>query len=437
MRGRAPRSAARAVLLGAFWLIQGPADHTPGARGALAAYESGVRALRAGDARSALASLETAAAAFPRDPSLLYALARAEARVGDRGRAVEVLGRVVRFGFGAGLANEPDFTPLRADPRFQALLPAAAANGRPIAGSLPAFTIPEPDLIPEGIAVDARSGTLYVGSLHKHKIVAVSDGGVRDLVTDGTQGLGEVLGLKVDPAGRSLWVCSAEGDAVGGNPKRRSALYRFALPGGAFERSWPAPGAGAHLLNDLALTRSGDAFLTDSEDGSVLRLRAGADALEHFTAEGRFAYPNGIALSRDDRLLYVADLGGITVFDLPTGVERPLDAPEDVTLAGIDGLSVANGNLVAVQNGVDPPRIVVFWLAADGRRVLGAEVLERGNPLFDDPTTGAVAGSWYLYLANTQLSALAPGNMIRDPEQRRPVRILKIELPAARQRPLS
>ena len=56
-------------------------------------------------------------------------------------------------------------------------------------------------------------------------------------------------------------------------------------------------------------------------------------------------------------------------------------------------------------------------------------MLERGNPLFEIPTTGAVAGDAYYYMANTQLRALGPGGVVKDREKLKPVVILRLELP--------
>ena len=112
-----------------------------------------------------------------------------------------------------------------------------------------------------------------------------------------------------------------------------------------------------------------------------------------------------------------------------SGERFRLPAPENVSLVGIDGLYFHRGSLVAVQNGVEPNRIAAFPLSAPLDRVTGCRVLERGNPLFDIPTTGAVAGNGFYFMANTQLSALGPGNVVKEPEKRRPVVVLWMELP--------
>ena len=398
-------------------------------------YQRGMAALEAKDAPRALPDLEAAASVFRRDPDVLYALAKAKALTGDADGAIATLSRAVALGYGAGADTDPAFASLAdADrPAFRALLPKIVANGRPLGSARVAFTLSEADLIPEGIAWDPGSRRLFVGSLARNKIVAISpDGRASDFVPSGRDGLRRVLGMKVDASRKSLWVCSAEADSPspggGRQATRASTLFRFDLATGKTLRKIPSPPGGTHLFNDIALEKDGGLFLTDSEEGAVYRLRAGRETLEVFQAPGRFFYPNGIALSDDGRYLYVAHVLGVAAWELGNGRSFDLPTPEDVTIVGIDGLSFHRGGLVAIQNGMEPNRVAYFPLAPSLDRVTGERVLERGNRNFEIPTTGAVAGNSYYVIANSQLRALGPEG-VKDPEKRKPVVILEIDLP--------
>ena len=394
-------------------------------------YQRGMAALEAKDAPRALPDLEAAASVFRRDPDVLYALAKAKALTGDADGAIATLSRAVALGYGAGVDTDPAFASLGDRPAFRALLPKIVANGRPLGSARVAFTLSEADLIPEGIASDPGSRRLFMGSLARNKIVAISpDGRASDFVPSGRDGLRRVLGMKVDASRKSLWVCSAEADSPspGGHATRASTLFRFDLATGKTLRKIPSPPGGTHLFNDIALEKDGGLFLTDSEEGAVYRLRAGRETLEVFQAPGRFFYPNGIALSDDGRYLYVAHVLGVAAWELGNGRSFDLPTPEDVTIVGIDGLSFHRGGLVAIQNGMEPNRVAYFPLAPSLDRVTGERVLERGNRNFEIPTTGAVAGNSYYVIANSQLRALGPEG-VKDPEKRKPVVILEIDLP--------
>ncbi len=396
-------------------------------------YERGAAALAAEKLDEAKKELALAAAALPDEPDVLTALARAEALTGDSAAAIKHLSHVVAMGYGLGAETDPAFASLSSLAGFRALLPAIAENARPIVRSEAAFTVPEADLIPEGIAWDPGTRSLFLGSLSKHKVVVVSsDGRIRDFVPSNRDGLPLVLGMKVDrdrePA--SLWTCTAEGDpAEGENTSRRSFLFRFDLATGRTQQKIPSPAGGRHLFNDLAIAKNGDVYFTDSEEGSFYRLPAGTESLERLVPADTLPYPNGIALSDDGKFLYVAHAGGILLWDVAKRGSSPLAGPGEAFLGGIDGLSFWRGALIGVQNGTKPHRVVQLTLtpALDG--VTALRVLERGNPLFDIPTTGAVGGDSYYFMANTQLRALGPGGVVKEPEKRRPVVILKLPLP--------
>ncbi|HYC92347.1 MAG TPA: SMP-30/gluconolactonase/LRE family protein [Thermoanaerobaculia bacterium] len=136
--------------------------------------------------------------------------------------------------------------------------------------------------------------------------------------------------------------------------------------------------------------------------GKVLRLPAGGDAFEEWADD--FRYPNGIALSDDQRTLYVADFRGVTRFDVARASARERIEPagraeaRPTLLNGIDGLSFDRGTLIGIQNAIGKPRVIRIHL--DHHRV---EILESKNALFELPLTGAVAGDHYYFIANPGL----------------------------------
>ena len=126
----------------------------------------------------------------------------------------------------------------------------------------------------------------------------------------------------------------------------------------------------------------------------------GRDALEVFVGPGTLLYPNGIALSPDEKRLYVADLKhGLAVVDLSTKATRPLPHPASLSTAGIDGLYAVASDLVAVQNGAGRERVVRYWLDPEGEHIQKLEVMEARNPFFRIPTTGVVTSEGFVYLA--------------------------------------
>jgi hypothetical protein len=145
--------------------------------------------------------------------------------------------------------------------------------------------------------------------------------------------------------------------------------------------------------------------------------------------EGTLIYPNGLALSADESRLYVAHFNGLVSVDPSTGQLTPVQAPSGMALQGIDGLSLYQGSLIAIQNGLGRARVSRFYFGADPARVERAEVLESGNPLFAGiPTTGTVARDAFVYIANSQLDRLGPEGELPPVEQLAEPVLLQAEL---------
>jgi len=136
---------------------------------------------------------------------------------------------------------------------------------------------------------------------------------------------------------------------------------------------------------------------------------------------------NGITLSSDDRLLFVADGLGVIRMDLLTLSGEDVVPGPGNTLAGFDGLYWHRGGLVGIQNSIGSRRVGRFQLSADGRRVTQAVILERGTDHVASPTTGALVGDDFYFIENSQLGNLARGRIV-DPAKLEMVRIGVIHL---------
>ncbi|MEJ7618302.1 MAG: hypothetical protein WKF30_15355 [Pyrinomonadaceae bacterium] len=275
-----------------------------------------------------------------------------------------------------------------------------------------AFKIAEPDLIPEGIAFDPVTKVFYVGSTYKRKIVSIDRSGVvRDFTDEAQDGLWGVLGLKVDARRRALWAVSSQ--AGGGMPGKGlgkdclgcAAVFKYDLESGRLiKKYFLINQPRVHFLNDLTLNSRGDVFISDTISGDVYLIRRERDELELFSNLGPQSFPNGLALSRNERYLFVAVDKGLRVIDLRNKKDFQLPLPGGVS-PGIDGLYFDRQSLIAIQP-FEKEKIVRYHLSKTFDAVTEVDVLESDHKLMNQPTTGVVIGRDFYYIANSQLQLL-------------------------------
>ena len=319
--------------------------------------------------------------------------------------------------------------PTRVPPANDTAVPATHASTR-------AFVLPERDLLPESIAFDPATGSFYVGSMHRRKIVRRdADGRVRDWAGP-DQGLWSILGIKVDTAAGELWANSCNmGDELPMTPAEpatvgRGALLRLRLADGALlERYEPPADARPLCFNDLAFSPAGDVYLTAGTHG-LWRLRRdpAAAGLERVVADSTL-WLNGVAAGPDGALYAADDARGPLLVDPVTGRWRQVAAPAGAALRGIDGLYVHRGALVWVQNGVEPKRVVQAPLGDDPATLRELRVLDAGHPDYDSPTTGVLVGDTLVYVATAQLGAIRTGGQVARADSMRENVILKLPIP--------
>jgi hypothetical protein len=316
-------------------------------------------------------------------------------------------------------------------PRPPARQPAHTPSAAP---SQRAFTLPERDLLPESIAFDPATGSFYVGSMYRRKIVRRErDGRVTDWAGP-ERGLWSIIGIKLDPLARELWANSCNlGDDLPMTPADsttlgRGALVRLRLDDGSVVRRYePPPSARPICFNDLALSPTGDVFLTAGPTG-LWRLPRGGDSLERVLRDST-PWLNGIATGPDGALYAADDSLGPLLVDPATGRWRRVAAPPGDTLRGIDGLYLHRGALLWVQNGVEPARVVQAPLSAGGAALERLRVLEAGHPDYLSPTTGVVVGDTLFYVATAQLRAIRPGGRLAPLDSMRDNVILRLSIP--------
>ncbi len=301
-----------------------------------------------------------------------------------------------------------------------------------------AFTIPEKDLLPESIAYDSIKNEFYIGSTRKGKIIKVTKGGSHeDFILPKQDGLWMVIGIKVDSQRRNLWVCSSGGDNLAGytlkddQHGRPAGVFKFNLDTGKLIKKYTleVPGE-VHFFNDLVITKNGDVYITHMfSEHALYTISEKEDQLKKVWVSDSITYPNGVALSDDESMLYIAHSGGIAAMNLENKKIETVQISEDIKITkreSIDGLYFYHNSLIGIQPDINV--VQQFELDKTGLKITSSKPLEVNHPMMNNPTTGALVDHNFYYVANAQFGSFNDDGSLFPPEKLYEVCILQLQL---------
>ncbi len=228
----------------------------------------------------------------------------------------------------------------------------------------------------------------------------------------GLPGLGSLTGLVTDPRSGTIWAASGVFDQSPAADDVFRGLIAFDPQSGKIRRKIAAPPDGSP--SDITISADGTLYASDPISGAIYRAPPGEDRMDLLVRSGRLASPQGLALSADGLLLYVSDYRyGLAVIDLATRKLMRLAAEGPMMLNGIDGLMRRGSDLIGIQNGARPIRIVAIRLSRDGLRANQLRVLEQANPAWIEPTSGFTAGNRLVYVGNAAWDRYGTGGVVQ------------------------
>ena len=348
----------------------------------------------------------------PEQPDFLFSYARAAAANGKTELALAMLEQGLARGASYDVMASPEFAALRDDAKFKRLAQIDAQNAKPVARAQTFAVINDRTFGPEGITYDAARSRFIIGSI-RGEIWQVDRAGVASPFVQPKDGsLFPVLGLKVDAGRKLLFAVNTifPDFPPAPSPKAEigvSALNVYDLEGSALRKRYLLDERPTlHGFNDVVVSNSGDAFVTDSTAGAIYKIDAASGTLAPFVIDRELTMPNGLALSHDERLLYVAHIEGISVIDLASRKRTLLAISGAMAVSSIDGLAAAGRSLFGVQPSPYLQRAIRIDLDETGLAARRLTVLDaRSHPRLQQ-ATGVIVGDAFFTVGHPNVAWL-------------------------------
>src|SRR5882672_2972328 len=174
------------------------------------------------------------------------------------------------------------------------LLPMVCASMTAGAAAPAEIAIPGEKIYPESITA-APDGRLFIGSIVTRQIFTVKSGGAAAepwIGADGEPSLG-IYGVFADAGSSSLWACFSSFPGSNKTAQAPSALSAYDLQTGKLKARYLLPTQGA-FCNDIAVGPDGTAYVTDTDNMEIDRLKRGDGRLTVWAGNGGFGPKGGV-----------------------------------------------------------------------------------------------------------------------------------------------
>jgi hypothetical protein len=362
-------------------------------------------------------------------PRAIYNLAVSAAGAGNKAEALQWLEQYASEGLYADVAKDEDLASLREEIAFKALIKRLDANRNPVSRSTTFATAPADDLLPEDITYSASQRSFFLACAIGKKVLKL-DPGKHFSVFFENQHPWPMYAVRADNAHSILWATTAASPDTATSPKEdwgKSELLKLDLKSGKLLATFKLDDGQPHIFGDMTVTPAGDVIVADSLGPGIYRLKSGERKLEQL-ATGFFS-PQTPALHSDGIHLFIPDYtAGIAVLDLRSGKLSWIDPDGKATLAYIDGLYFYKGDLIAVQNGTAPERLIRIHVSRDLTKATGYEVIEQSTQDLGDPTHAAIQGDDIYFIANSGWDQLDDAMQLKLGAKMSPATIKKTPL---------
>jgi glutamine cyclotransferase len=390
-------------------------------------YQAAMDANEAEDYDTFIKYLVRANEIRPNHPTILKHLITGALQTNNIDLAFSALNSMVLMNAQFDLSDDA-YSTLQNDSRFAGLVALSQKLNEPIENCEVTIKVDLGNLHPETLAYHYASNTYYFGGVHSREIVKMSEDGKVISVIDysNDSSIMAVMGIDIDRKKNILWACTAAlpqmkdfSDSLEGT----SSVIAFDLNTGKIIESIEIHEG--NTFGDLIVNRRGSVYISDGQSNQIFTVSEGV--IELFVDLSDVVLNlQGLTFNNDESYMYVADyVTGIYRVNVTTGKVVKVTLPDDIPTKGIDGLYWNNGNLIALQNGTNPKRVIQLML--DAGNVLESIIIAQALEVLDEPTQGLIRDNEFLFIANSPWGAYSKDNNFLEEEAGETV-VMKYEI---------
>lgn len=370
----------------------------------------------------------------PFNPEFQYELAKSYAMMDQKTGAYNALVTLQNAGLSYPVDDLEAFKNIQGTKVYDYIVDGMAANGEPYGEGEVIATVDKnfSGMLFENMAYDASQKRFLLASIRSGEIYQIDEQGQFSVFinpTNAEKGPWGAVDIVIDNDNELFWVASASMPHFNGVTETnigKAKISQYRLSDGKLIKQFELDSIESpKLLSALHLGKDGSLFFINVFNQTIYQLSADTDKAEEVVALPGLTAIKAISSNADDSFLYVSDFAqGLFVINLATKQTAPMDPKRDRFFSGISDLFYVDGDLVAIQSGVSPARVMRFDLAQD-MQIKTSFPLEAAHPAFDTLGNGAFAGDSIYYVANSQWGKMDMGGNLSPDASWEPLQIIK------------
>ena len=369
----------------------------------------------------------------PYSPEFKLALVKAYAAQDKKSEAYNDLVQLQKAGLSYPIGDQDGYDNIKGTKVFDYIEDGMNNNALPFGEGLKAFEIPHHSgMLFENMAYDPTAKRFLLGSIRAGSVYQYTEReGFKEFIKPSDPAVGPwgIIDLVVDEKADLLWTTSATMPHYSGTNQAnfgQAMISKFKLSSGQLINNFVVAKTNQPMLfSALHLTAGQNLYFINVFNSEIFKIAKGSDQVEPVLSLSSLKNIKAITSNAQESVLYVSDFDqGLFVINLETMQTAPLVKTANGFIAGINDLFYDDGDLIAIQSGVQPARLMRYVLQKD-LFLQNMFPIEASQPNFKALGNGTLVDDYVYYAANSQWVKMDPLGRLLPEQSWEPLVIMK------------
>lgn len=390
--------------------------------------------LKKGELKRHLMVWERIAQLQPNQPEFQFELARAYALLDEKTGAYNALVKLQNAGLSYQVEGDETFKNIQGTKVYDYIVNGMKDNATAYGEGKVVATVDDSfsGMLFENIAFDKNNERFLLASIRSGEIYQIDQQGqFSPFISDANpeKGPWAAVDMVLSQDRQSLWVASASMPQYNGVTEQNlgsAMISQYRLNDGELIKRYQFDELKTpQLLTALHVGQDGRVFFLSLFEQTIYQLKPDSDQAEKVIELPGLTAIKAITSNEDDSYLYVADFEkGLFVIDVAGQKVGNMDPKGERFFTGISDLFYVDGDLVGIQSGVSPARVMRFDLAQGLVIKMGFPV-EASHEAFATLGNGTLVDNHIYYAANSQWGKMDMSGNLLEGESWQPLKIVQ------------